>query len=233
MVGKEVLDSRIKEIIEKYNINLEKLKQEQLKLAKNLEIRDSIDFELAERIAGIENVFFKNNIISAVTVMIDEEIVEEEYFTDKVRFPYLPGFRAYRELPSMIGAVDKLEEKPDLIFVSGHGIMHPRGLGIASHLALSAGIPAIGIADSLLVGEVRGEDILLEGKIVGKFVYTKPGSRHLYISPGNFISVKTAAELVKKFTREPHKLPEPLRLARRYAKNIRKELFKAGSGLEF
>ena len=57
-----------------------------------------------------------------------------------MRFPYISGFRAYRELPSMVEAFNKLEEKPDVIFVPGHGIAHPR-LGVASHFSLSVGVP--------------------------------------------------------------------------------------------
>lgn len=214
-----------KELIAKYNINLEKLEQEQLKLAKNLSLKDSIDFSLAERVAGIENVYFKNKIVSAIVVIVNGEIIEQEYFEDKIRFPYISGFRAYRELPSMVSAFNKLNEKPDIVFVHGNGILHPRGLGLASHFALSCNIPTIGIADSLNAGEIKGEEIILNNRLVGKKLITKQGANPIYISPGNNISLKTAVELAKKFIKEPHKIPEPLRLARRYAKDVRKEVF--------
>ena len=84
-------------------------------------------------------------------------------------------------------------------------------------------MPTIGITDSLISGEVRENDMIQEGKIVGKVLITKKNGRPLYISPGNLVSVKTAVELVKKFVREPHRLPEPLRLARKYAKEVMKE----------
>jgi deoxyribonuclease V len=113
--------------------------------------------------------------------------------------------------------------------------MHPRGLGIASHFSLASGIAShfslasgiasIGIADSLIIGEEKGEDIFMNGKLVGKIVKTKEGANPLYVSPGNLISVNTSCSLVKKFTIEPHKIPEPLRLARRYAKEVMKELY--------
>ncbi len=218
--------TRIAELEQKYNLNLEKLREEQIKLAKNIEISDKIDFDLADRVAGVDSVFFQNRIISAVVVILNDEIIEQEYFEDKISFPYIPEFRAYRELPSIVSAFNKLAEKPDLVFINGYGILHKRGLGLASHFSLAVDIPSIGIADSLLSGEVRGENILLGGKIVGKVIHTKQGAKPLYISPGNFISVETAAKLIKRFTKEPHKLPEPLRLARRYAKEIRKEIFK-------
>jgi len=223
--GKEHMDDKFKEVIEKYNINIDKLKREQEKLAKNLEIKDEIDFSLVNRIGGIDNVFFKNKIISAVVVLSGDEILEQEYFSEKVRFPYISGFRAYRELPSMISCFNKLDEKPDIIFIRGQGILHPRRLGLASHFSLSANVPTIGVTDTLLVGEVKGEDIFLNGKVSGKVIKTKEGARPLFVSPGNLISVDTAASLVRKFTKEPHKFPEPLRLAKRHAREIRKELF--------
>jgi len=213
------------ELAKKYGIDLKKLEQEQEKLAKQLEIKDSIDFSSAERIGAIANAFFQNKIISACVVLSPEmETLEQEYFQDKIKFPYIPGFRAYRELPTMIEAFNKLEEKPDVIFISGHGIAHLR-LGIASHFSISTGIPTIGIADSLLAGEVKKEDIVLNGKKVGKVLQSKQGSRPLYVSPGNLISIETAYELAKKFIKLPHKLPEPLHIANKYAKDIREEVF--------
>jgi len=226
----EEKEDKFVEVARRYNIDLKKLEQEQLKLAKELKIKDKIDFSLAERIGGIESIFVRNRIISAIIVLSgDFEILEQEYFEDKVKFPYIPGFRAYRELPNMISVFNKLNENADVFFIRGHGIIHPRGLGIASHFSLASGVPSIGVADELIIGEVEGEDILLNGRLVGKIVKTKEGANPLYVSPGNMISVDSSALLTKKFTREPHKIPEPLRIAKRYAKEIMKELFKVDS----
>jgi len=213
------------EIAKKYSIDLKKLEKEQENLAKQLEIKDSIDFSLVEKVAAVDNAFFQNRVISAcIVVNTNMEILEQEYFSDKMKFPYISGFRAYRELPSMIQAFSKIEENPDVVFVPGHGISHPR-LGMASHFAVSASLPVIGIANSLLVGEVKGKDIIFEGKKVGKILKSKPGSKPMYVSPGDLISVETAYEFAKKFIKLPHKLPEPLHLAHKYAKEIRKEAF--------
>jgi len=217
---------KYKEIIEKYKIDLEKLKLEQEKLSKNLVISDSIDFSLVDRIAGIETAFFKNQIISAMIIVSGEEVVEQEYFADKIRFPYLAGFRAYRELSSMVQAFNKLDQKPDVVFIRGRGILHPRGLGLASHFSLSVGVPTIGVADSLLVGEVEKDGVFLNDKLIGRIMETKEGAKPLYVSPGNNISLSSSVDLVRRFTLEPHKFPEPLRLAKKYAKEIRKEIFK-------
>lgn len=219
----EEKEGRIEETAKKYNLDLKKLEQEQEKLAKQVVLKDAVDFSKIEKIGGFSNVFYQNKIISAIVVLDSNlEPIEQKYFADKVRFPYIPGFRAYRELPSMLACFNSLDEKPELIFIPGHGISHPR-LGIASHFSLVSGVPSIGISDSLLAGEVRGEDIIIDKKIAGKILSVKPGARQLYVSPGSGISVKTAYEIAKKFVRLPHKLPEPLHLAHRYAREIAKE----------
>ncbi len=217
----------VKELIEKYNIDIEKLKQEQEKLAKKLEINESRNFDEVGFIGAIANSYYGNQIISAIAVFDEEnEILDQNYFKDKLRFPYLSGFRAYRELPVMVEAFHKLSEKPEIVFINAHGIAHPRRLGLASHFSLSTGIPTIGITDKLLIGEVKENNIILNGKIVGKVFQSKKGAKPLYISPGNLISVETAFELTKKFLKEPHKLPEPLYIIKRFAKKTRKELLK-------
>ena len=219
--------SKEEELAKKYNIDLKKLEKEQEKLAKQLKLKDSIDFSKVVKAGGISNVFFQNKIISAAIVINpDFQIVEQKYFSDKARFPYIPGFRAYRELPAMVSCFEQLEDKPEVFFIFGHGISHQR-LGLASHFSLVTGIPAIGIADSLLFGEVNGENVVKNGKIVGRILKTKEGSRPLYVSPGNLISLESSANLVRKFIREPYKLPEPLRLAHKYSREVMKEIFKS------
>ncbi len=217
-------EGRIQEIAKRYSLDLKKLEKEQEKLAKSLEIKDSRDFSEIAKIGGLSNVFFENKIISAI-VVIDAEmnIIEQKYFSDKVKFPYLPGFRAYRELPAMVNCFNLLDEKPEVIFIPGHGILHQR-LGLASHFSIATGVPSIGVADSLIEGEIKGEEVVLKGKIAGKIISIKQGSRPLYVSPGNNISVKTAYELTKKFIKLPHKLPEPKHLAHKYSREVMKEI---------
>ncbi len=214
------------ELAKKFDIDLKKLEKEQKKLAKQLHLKDKIDFKLADRIASIENGFYKNKIVSGIIVVNPKmEILHQEYFSGNLRFPYISGFRAYRELPSMTEAFHKLDEKPDVIFVHGNGLLHPR-LGLASHFSLVTQTPVVGVTDSLLAGEEKGNDVLLNGKVAGKILHSKKGSKPLYISPGNFISIKTALELTNKFIIPPHKFPEPMHLARKYVKDIKNELFK-------
>ncbi|MEK6879237.1 MAG: endonuclease V, partial [Nanoarchaeota archaeon] len=73
--------------------------------------------------------------------------------------------------------------------------------------------------------EVKGEDIVLNDKVVGKVFHSKKGSNPLYISPGNLISVDSALKITKEFMKHPHKLPEPLHLAGKYGRKMEGEIF--------
>lgn len=214
-----------KEAIEK-GIDLEKLKEEQRKLAKLVVLKDAFDFNNATRFAGVTVETLKTKEIFSVIAVLDEnmELVEEKYAIKPARFPYIPGFRAYRELPCILSAYDKLEERPDVLFIEAQGISHPRGLGLASHVGVSLNKPAIGITKQILEGKEKDGDVLLGNKIVARKIITKEGSKPFYVSIGNLISLNTAVELVKKCVREPHKLPEPLIVARKIANKIRKEI---------
>ncbi len=212
------------ELIKKYNIDIEKLKQEQLKLAKELIIKDKIDFKLADRFGAVDNTFINNKILCSIIVCDKEfKIIDRAYVFEKVKFPYIPGFRNYRELVPMIMAFEKLSERPDIFFIPAHGISHQR-LGLASHFGLATGIPTIGVSNSVVECEIKGDDILKNNKKVGKTLIAKEGSRPMYISPGNLISIDSAYELSKKLINLPHKYPEPMHLAGKYSREVRKEI---------
>jgi len=220
---KEVVSAE--ELAKRYNIDLEKLKEEQIKLSKELIIKDKIDFSLADRFGAVENIFVKNKLLSCFIICNkDYEIIDRAYAYEKVKFPYISGFRSYREIVPMIIAFEKLKERPDVVLVSGNGITHPR-LGLASHFSLSVGaIPTIGVANNLVDCEIKGEDVLKNGKKVGRVFVTKPGSNPMYITPGNNITLESAYDLCKSMINLPHKKPEPLHLARKYAKEVQKEV---------
>lgn len=210
---------------EKKGIELESLRKEQRKLAKAVQCKDIFDFNLAEKFLGIVSETNNKEIIASVVLLNENlEVLESKFAIKKANFPYIPGFRAYRELNVIIEAFEKLTEAPDVIFILGHGISHPRGLGIASHLGVSLQRPVIGIVKSLVTGVQEEDEIYLGKKVVAKKIETKENSKPIYVSPGNLISLKKAIDLTKKLTIAPHKLPEPLVQARKFANNVRKEL---------
>ena len=212
------------ELVKKYNIDIKKLEDEQIKLAKQLDLKDKINFSLADKFGAIETVFVKNKILCCIVVCDKNyEILDRAYVFDKVVFPYIAGFRDYRELSAMIGAYFKLNEKPDVVFIQGQGIIHPR-LGLASHFSLSVGVPSIGVSNSIIDCKIKGEDIFSKGKKTGKVLISKTQSKPMYISPGDQISLDTAYGLCQRFINLPHKLPEPMHLAGKYSREVKKEL---------
>ena len=134
-------------------------------------------------------------------------------------FPYIPGLLGFREVPLLVELYQKLTLKPDLLFVDGHGICHPRKLGIASHLGIVLDIPTIGVAKSILVGEIEkplGDDIgslsplIWKGETIGMAVRTKRRCSPLIISAGHKVTLDYAVELVLSCLKG-YKLPEPTR----------------------
>ena len=213
----------------KKGIDIEALKAEQKKLAKSISLKDAFNFDNVTRFGAIHTeILQETKEILASAVVLDEnlELLEEKYIIRPIKFPYIPGYRAYRELPIMTIAYSKLEEQPDLVFIEAHGIAHPRGLGLASHFGLSIQKPTIGIAKKILIGKEKNNEIILNGQVVAKETITKQGAKPIYVSPGHMISLKTAVEITKKCVKEPHKMPEPIVLARKVAEKVKNELGK-------
>jgi len=135
-------------------------------------------------------------------------------------FPYVPGFLSFREAPAAVAAIEQLRVRPDLLICDGQGIAHPRRFGIACHVGLLTGIPAIGCAKSLLVGrhapvpDERGASVPLmhRGEQVGVVLRTRPRTKPLFISVGHRISLATAIEYVMSCTTK-YRLPETTRAA--------------------
>src|SRR3989344_9007191 len=143
-------------------IDFNRLKEEQLKLAKKVVISDS--FEKLKLVAGVDCAYSQDDVIAAI-VLCDYktmEVKEKVFAILKVKIPYLQGFLAYREGPAISEAYDKLENKPDLMIFDGNGILHPRRIGLASHMGVLLDIASIGIAKQLLVGEIKGKKVYVE-----------------------------------------------------------------------
>ncbi|MFC1607459.1 endonuclease V [Candidatus Latescibacterota bacterium] len=167
-----------------------------------------------------------------VTVDItDGAILDTVYATAPVYFPYIPGFLSFREGPAVIAALDKLKDRPDAMMYDGCGIAHPRGFGLASHMAVLNGVPSVGCAKSRLCGacgEPGGRKgdwtrLIYKNKPVGVCLRTRDNVRPLYVSPGSGFSIDSARELVMDSVNK-YRLPEPTRLAHKFVTAKKKEL---------
>lgn len=139
-------------------------------------------------------------------------------------FPYVPGLLSFREIPPLLDALDRLGQLPDLLLCDGQGIAHPRRFGLACHIGVLTGIPAIGVAKSLLVGEHkpvahrRGawQPLWHRGERVGAVLRTRDGVRPVYVSVGHKVSLESAIGIVLACAPQ-YRLPETTRAAHRLA----------------
>jgi deoxyribonuclease V len=144
----------------------------------------------------------------------------------RLAMDYIPGLLAFREAPVILEAFSKLSARPDLIFLDGHGIAHPRRLGIAAHIGVLLDLPAIGCAKSVLRGsyaplpdEVGAHSTLCIGdEVVGMALRTRRHANPIFVSIGHRVSLATAVRLVELCLRG-YRLPEPTRLADYYSKH--------------
>lgn len=201
-----------------------KLKEEQLKLAKKVIVRDS--FEKLELVGGVDASYNGEDVIAAIVVCdyITMELKEKAFSVVKAKIPYLSGFLAYREGPSISGAYAKLENKPDVMMFDGNGILHPRRCGLASHMGVLLDQASIGISKHLMAGEINGSKVYIDKEARAEIVVTREHSKPVYVSIGHKISLKTSIEIVNKCMRFPHKLPEPLHLAHKYANEMKDKI---------
>lgn len=213
--------------------------KEAIQLQKELasKVIKEVQFDKINYIAGVDvsNEFLKPNkkqLYAAIVILSFPalEIVETTSYAQITDFPYIPGLLAFRESPVVIKALEKVKTKPDVILVDGHGIAHPRHLGIASHVGVLTGYPTIGCAKSVLVGEPKGilppqkgshVYLMLNNEIIGNVVRTRCNVAPVYVSIGHKINLEKATEIVLACTRK-YRLPEPTRLAHQYANQARK-----------
>ncbi len=149
------------------------------------------------------------------------EAVEAEL---PLNFPYVPGLLAFREAPAILAAAALLRKAPDLFIIDGHGLAHPRRLGLACHVGLFLDRPTIGCAKSPLCGDVRylGPSMgdcaaILEGRdTIGAAVRTRHDVEPVYVSIGHKVDLPIAIATVLRCCRG-YRLPEPTRWAHRIA----------------
>jgi len=169
----------------------------------------------------------------------DLSILETTYHVADVDIPYMPGYLSFRELPLFLGVWEKATIRPDIVFFDGNGILHPRGLGLASHASFFIGTPTIGVAKTPTVAYAmphmdKGSmsNILMEGEKRGVALRTQKGVKPIFVSTGNLVPLDQAVELVLQLSRpdgvimsQPSRIPAITRipdiLSREY---IRKHL---------
>lgn len=211
-------------------IDTQQLKAEQLARASEVIRHDDLPFEQPALIAGADVGFEQEGTMTRAAIAIMRypslELVEYKIARIGTTMPYIPGFLSFRECPGLLAVWDKLEQKPDLIFVDGHGISHPRRLGVASHFGLLVNVPTIGVAKSRLCGhfdplpdDIGSQQPLLDkGEQIGWVWRSKVRCNPLFVATGHRVGMDSALQWVKRCMRG-YRLPEPTRWADAVASN--------------
>ncbi len=196
-------------------------------------IVEPLDLSRVEVVAGLD-VGYRKGVGFSVAVAIDRSGKELCHVAVEsvVEVPYVPGLLAFREAPIMIAALQVLKEEcvePDAIMVNGHGLAHPRRLGIASHVGVALDVPSIGIAKKRLFGEEREEGgrvaLYVFGEKVG-YVVTSASGAKTYVSVGHRVDPDTALELSLSMWRKGSRFPIPIEVADRVSKRVAREIGK-------
>lgn len=196
-------------------------------LRRHVVVRD--DFPPPRIIAGIDVGYDIRANVSrgALVLMMYDTLtpVKTIIEMDPTPFPYIPGLLSFREAPVILKMLAHLSVQPDILMIDGQGIAHPRRLGIAAHIGVITGLPAIGVAKSVLCGNYvepgmrRGDSqpLLHQGEKIATAYRSRDKVKPIFISPGHRIGHDSAVALVEHcLTR--YRLPEPTRLADKASK---------------
>jgi deoxyribonuclease V len=200
--------------------------------AMQLRLREQVitvkDIDEVQYVAGVDVGFEERGKITRAAVGVlrfpQLELHEKSVVRVATRFPYVPGYLSFRELPGVLEAMARLRTRPHLILCDGQGIAHPRRFGIACHLGVLTGLPTIGVAKSRLVGEhtepalSKGawEPLINKREVIGAVLRTRDNVKPLFISIGHRVDLPTAIDFVSACTTR-FRLPETTRWAHRLA----------------
>lgn len=215
----------------RWTAELERARTLQERLRSRVETRDRLT--PPRRVAGADVSYARGDRrLWAVVVVLDAETLEtleQAGVAMEATFPYLPGYLSFREAPAVLEAFARLERRPDVLMVDGHGLAHPRAFGLACHLGVSLDVPTIGVAKSVLVGAVTGPGptrgahapMIHRGRVVGSALRTRERVKPVYVSVGHRVGLATARRLALRFARR-YRLPEPTRQAHLAVNRLRR-----------
>lgn len=197
------------------------------------------------RVTGVDVAYDDGlDLVAAAAVVLDAatlEVVAEATAVGRVSFPYVPGLLAFREIPTVRAALERLPGPPGLVVCDGYGLAHPRRFGLASHLGVLTGLPVIGVAKNPFAfrydepGPARGSSapLLAGDEEVGRALRTRDGVKPVFVSVGHRVGL--AGALAHTLALTPRfRLPETTRRADALCRRALREAVRdlADSGQE-
>ncbi len=168
---------------------------------------------------------FESTKIAAVDVSYDDYYgygamaidncgkIEIRESVQKVRFPYIPGYLAFREFKFIRELAGNFD---GILLVDGNGLLHPRKIGLASYAGVKLDIPTIGVAKSLLMGNIRDHWVYIGDEKVAYII-----NKNTIVSPGHRISLSTSVNFIEKLGHGRY--PELLKIAHNSTVRLRQE----------
>jgi len=207
----------------KAGFSVKKAHEMQLRLSKRVIREDKLPKTL-HYVAGVDVAYAGDLSIAAVAVLeyASLSLVEAQKAVVKTQFPYVPTLLSWREIKPVKAAIRKLKMHPDVFLVDAQGIAHPYRLGFASHLGILLDRPTIGVAKSLLCGQIGSLSqqgwmpITDKSEIIGAAIKGDEKKQPIYVSVGHKVSLDRAVEIVRHCTRSA-RIPEPIRVAHELA----------------
>ncbi|WP_312385426.1 deoxyribonuclease V [Atlantibacter subterraneus] len=205
-------------------MDLATLRDQQRELASQVIREDRLLQDPPRLIAGADVGFEQGGEVTRAAMVLLKypslELVEYQVARIATTMPYIPGFLSFREYPALLKAWEMLSQKPDLLFVDGHGISHPRRLGVASHFGLLVDVPTIGVAKKRLCGKFEPLDeeqgalqpLMDKGEQLAWVWRSIRRCNPLFIATGHRISQDSALLWVQRCM-AGYRLPEPTRWA--------------------
>ncbi len=132
----------------------------------------------------------------------------------------MPGFLSFREGPAVLDAIGRLTQPFGAVCFDGQGYAHPRRCGLASHMAITLGVPGVGVAKSRLIGthdeparSAGSWTPLMDGpEQIGIVLRTRDGVRPVFVSVAHKVDLESARDLVMACCTR-YRIPEPTRQA--------------------
>jgi deoxyribonuclease V len=175
-------------------------------------------------VAGADAAFAddKETVFAAAVVYdrVERRIIEIAHATAPAEVPYVPGFLSFREGPAVLSSLRALKHSFGVVCFDGQGYAHPRRCGLASHMAITLGVPGIGVAKSRFIGTYdeppsnagATSPLMDNDEQIGVVLRTRASTRPLFVSIGHRVDLPSAVNLVMACCTR-FRVPEPTRQA--------------------
>jgi len=200
----------------KANYPLRRLRKKQVDLRRHISLKEHRG--AIKSVAGVDVAYSDEHAWSALVEFdfVSGKEVARHVVKGTAKFPYVPTYLAFREIPLIEPLVNLVDDQAVLMY-DGNGILHPEMFGITSQVGVVFDIPTIGVAKKLLCGEIslnRSEGvskITFKGKLVGHALFGERSGKPVYVSAGHKVSPEQAKNIAVRLLK--HRVPEPTRVA--------------------